>query len=141
MVGLRSLEKFSSLLKMNSGSGLRWDWKYHKDETHGSVRNISIIEGLKFLYSDFNLPLEILTTSGPERIVKHYGDVSQKMGYSVVPDEELIEWLAYLQLNKVKDTAMAIGFLELNIKNYPDRPSVFVSLATCLKTKEIIPWL
>ncbi len=65
-----SLDKFTSLLE-DKIKTLRWDYQIFSDETHGSIPVISILKGLRYIYSDFQLSMET-ATQGLEAILEHY---------------------------------------------------------------------
>jgi hypothetical protein len=47
---LRSILSFKSLLEKNNNKGFDWDFKYYKEESHGSVSFISLYDGLNYIF-------------------------------------------------------------------------------------------
>ena len=132
-----SLNKFTSLLT-EKATTLRWDYQIFNDEDHGSIPIISLLKGLEFIYSDFQLPMET-ATQGLEAILDHYSQVKSKYDYTVNISEATFNIIGYTLLQN-KEFDKAIEVFEYNVKLYPNSANVYDSLAEALektgRTKE-----
>lgn len=134
-----SLDKFTSLLEDNIKT-LRWDYQIFSDETHGSIPVISILKGLRYIYSDFQLSMET-ATKGLEAILEHYSIVKSKYDYMIDISEATFNIIGYRLLQN-GEIDKAIEVFEHNVKLYPESANVYDSLAEALeqigRTKEAV---
>ena len=134
-----SLDKFTSLLEDNIKT-LRWDYQIFSDETHGSIPVISILKGLRYIYSDFQLLMET-ATKGLEAILEHYSIVKSKYDYMIDISEATFNIIGYRLLQN-GEIDKAIEVFEHNVKLYPESANVYDSLAEALeqigRTKEAV---
>jgi len=132
-----SLNKFTSLLSDNT-KALRWDYQIFNDEDHGSIPLISLLKGLKYIYSDFQLTIET-ATEGLEAILDHYSLVKSKYDYLVDISEATFNNTGYRLLQN-GEIDKAIEVFKYNVKLYPESANVYDSLAEALeqtgRTKE-----
>lgn len=125
-----SLDKFISLLEDNTKT-LRWDYQIFNDETHGSIPVISILKGLRYIYSDFQLSMETALL-GPEAILKHYSLVQSKYNYTMDISEATFNVIGYSLLQN-GEIDKAIEIFEYNVELYPESANVYDSLAEALE--------
>ncbi|MCW8813039.1 MAG: alpha/beta hydrolase-fold protein [Chlorobium sp.] len=125
-----SLNKYTSLLKDNTNT-LRWDYQIFNDEDHGSIPIVSLLKGLKYIYSDFQLTMET-ATEGIEAILDHYSQVKSKYDYKVDISEATFNIIGYTLLQN-EEFDKAIEVFEYNIKLYPNSANVYDSLAEALE--------
>lgn len=125
-----SLNKYTSLLKDNTNT-LRWDYQIFNDEDHGSIPIVSLLKGLKYIYSDFQLKMET-ATEGIEAILDHYSQVKSKYDYKVDISEATFNIIGYTLLQN-EEFDKAIEVFEYNIKLYPNSANVYDSLAEALE--------
>jgi predicted alpha/beta superfamily hydrolase len=121
-----SLNKFTSLLEDNTTT-LRWDYQIFNDEDHTSIPVISLLKGLKFIYSDFQLSMET-ATQGLDAILDHYSVVKSKYDYTVDVSEATFNIIGYRLLQN-REIEKAIEVFEYNVKLYPESANVYDSLA------------
>ena len=135
----KSLNKFTSLLEDNIKT-LRWHYQIFSDETHGSIPVISMLKGLRYIYSDFQLSMET-ATQGLEAILEHYSMVKSKYDYMVDISEATFNIIGYRLLQN-GEIDKAIEVFEHNVKLYPESANVYDSLADALeqtgRTKEAV---
>jgi tetratricopeptide (TPR) repeat protein len=62
-----------------------------------------------------------------EIVETHYQNVSEHFGYSVLPNEQMVNGMGY-QLLQMKKPEYAFAFFDLNLKNYPTHANVFDSM-------------
>jgi len=127
---LESLNKFTSLLEDNTTT-LRWDYLIFNDEDHGSIPVISLLKGLKYIFSDFQLSMET-TTRGLEAILEHYSAVKSKYDYTVDVSEATFNIIGY-RLVQNGEIEKAIEVFEYNVKLNPESANVYDSLAEALE--------
>ena len=131
------MNKFTSFLEDNATS-LRWDYQIFNDENHGSIPVISMLKGLKFIYSDFQLSMET-TTEGLDAILDHYSIIKSKYDYTTDISEATFNIIGYTLLQN-EEFDKAIEIFEYNVKMYPESANVYDSLAEALektgRTKE-----
>lgn len=133
---IRDILSFSKDVVPNSSSGLTFASKYYPNDSHGSVPLIATYDGLRFLFSWYGIdssifPLifnpESLATEAVSAIELHYKRVSDMMGYTELPSEDLINQLGYgCMLEGLNEKALA--FFSLNVKNFPNHSNVYDSL-------------
>jgi len=132
-----SLNKFTSLLDNNTKT-LRWDYQIFNDEDHGSIPAISLLKGLPYIYSDFQVTMET-ATQGIEAILDHYSLLKSKYDYSDDISEAALNLIGY-RLMQAGKTDIAIEVFDYNVKLYPNSANVYDSLAEALenngRTKE-----
>ena len=95
---------FTTILKLDNKSGLKWAYKYYGDDDHGSVPLIAEYDALRFIFKDYRLPSwEVLTDSSYktyDTVTKHFKKISADWGYLVYPPEQFINSLGYYNLEK-----------------------------------------
>jgi hypothetical protein len=133
-IHIRSILLLADALRKASGNGLRWEYKYYKDDNHGSVPLISEYDGLRFIfnyydYKDINKLFDssFNAAHSVSSVTDHYRVISREMGYTVLPPESFINNLGYgFMQNKQNEKAFA--FFEMNIENYPKSGNVYDSM-------------
>jgi len=131
---LRSIVEFSKLLKSNDQ--LLSTWKYYPDETHGTLPVVALHEAIRFLFSwykfdhwnEFYSPDSELTGEQLVTLItSHHDNISSKLGHPRLPNEDEVNKLGYMFLDK-KDYKRAFPFFELNIKNYSKSANAYDSM-------------
>ena len=125
-----SLDKFTSLLSDKTNT-LRWNYQIFNDEDHNSIPVISLLKGLKYIYSDFQLSMTT-ATQGLEAILDHYSTVKSKYDYSVNISEATFNIIGYRLLQN-GEIEKAIEVFKYNVKLYPESANVYDSLAEALE--------
>lgn len=133
---IRSILKFVKSQDAKN-NGLRFDWKYYEEDSHGSVPLITEYEALRFLFSWYELKdlnkfykSSISIEESIDVLRLHYDNVSAKMGYKILPDEGLINRFGYFYISE-KKLERAAAFFDLNIINYPKSNNVYDSRGDC----------
>ncbi len=132
---IRAILKFCKTVVPKSKSKLNFDYKYYENDTHGSVPLITEYDALHFLFSWYNLGDKFNTIIDEKTSTKmalkiinaHYKTVSEKFGYTVAPNEDLVNQLGYGFMNQKKNDK-ALAFFKLNIENFPNSSNVYDSL-------------
>ncbi len=121
---IRSILQLATFLKNNPASGLRWSYKYYKDDDHGSVPLIAEYDALRFMFSQYRMSFiqdlfdPASTMNGDSAVTVHYKMISKQMGYTVLPDEAFVNGLGY-NFVQAKMFDKAYSFFNMNIQNYP----------------------
>lgn len=132
---IRDILEFTSQVVPESTSNLDFAYKYYNDDTHGSVPLITTYDGLRYIFSWYDMgeivPLLMQDDTTTENIIaafdSHYKNASKKMGYTLLPPEDIINQIGYNFLRQsMYDKSEA--FFKLNVKNYPKSSNVYDSL-------------
>ncbi len=125
-----SLNKFTSLLTEKAKT-LRWDYQTFSDEDHSSIPMITLLKGLKFIYSDFQLNMETAML-GIEAIKDHHSLLYTKYDYSTSIPEATLNIIGY-RLMQDEQIEKAIEVFEYNVELYPNSANVYDSFAEALE--------
>lgn len=126
----QSLSKFTSLLTDNAKT-LRWDYQKFNDEDHGSIPMITLLKGLKYIYSDFQLTMET-GMQGIEAILEHYAILNVKYDCTVDISETTLNIIGYrLMQNEQLDKAIEV--FKYNVELYPNSANVYDSFGEALE--------
>jgi tetratricopeptide (TPR) repeat protein len=127
----RSVTHFVQTLKQNPANGLRWKSKFYPEERHGTVQLNAQYDALKFLFnyyqfrtSQFEFHPELDMDSV---VVVHFKNVSNNLGYTVLPSEQLVNNLGYTCMG-LQQPKKAYAFFKRNTDNYPQSSNAFDSL-------------
>jgi uncharacterized protein len=131
---IRSILKFKDDLAGNPHNGLKWKYDYYMDDSHGSVPLISEYNGLRFIFGFYPMPAankffdkDYPPDSCLKTLDRHYNEVSENMGYKVLPDESVVNGWGYALMQQ-KQYDKALAFFKLNMENYPQSFNVFDSM-------------
>jgi predicted alpha/beta superfamily hydrolase len=121
----------AGILKESAPAGVLWKYLRIPEETHGTIPLRSAYEGLKFVFTGF-VYAGSNADSGISKLVQHYADLSEKLGYTVDPPEVTVNSFGYvlLQEKKVQD---ALAMFRFNVRMYPGSANVYDSFADGLE--------
>jgi predicted alpha/beta superfamily hydrolase len=135
---IRSILDFTTILKEDKKSGLKWDYRYYGEDDHGSVPLIAEYDALRFIFKNYRLPSwDVLTDSAYQTyavVTDHFRKISVEWGYEVRPPEQFINSLGFNFLGK-KNYEKSFSFFDLNIRNYPESFNVYDSMGDFYKAK------
>lgn len=106
---IRSKFEFYDILNsLQSNKGISVKSNFYKKEAHSYVPLISIYDGIQFIFDFYKppvIPNNIDTLKNAKKIIQnHYDTVSEKIGFKVLPPDNLIETVLYMyQLNNLND--------------------------------------
>ena len=128
---IRSILALQAALEKNKKNGLKYRGKYYPDDTHGSVPLITEYDALGFFYDFFPLKFSMKdftdsTGALADKYQAHFANLSQKMGYSIKPDEGEINYIGYDFLSR-KLYKTAGSLFKLNVENHPESFNVYDS--------------
>lgn len=128
----RAIFDLSKVLDKNQQNGLRYRYKYYEADDHGSVPLITEYDALRFIFDFFSFDLHPAALNDSTNMVgddieNHFKIVSEKMGYTVYPPENLINGLGYMAMQN-ENMKQAEYFFKMNVSHYPESFNVYDSL-------------
>ncbi|MEO7992003.1 MAG: alpha/beta hydrolase-fold protein [Chryseolinea sp.] len=127
----RSVTEFVNDLRNEKYHELRWSTKFYPEESHGTVQLNGQYDALKFLFSYYQFRTSLLEFNPNLNIdsvlTAHFKNISQKLGYKVVPSQDLVNNLGYTCMSLQK-WSKAEFFFKLNIENYPQDANGYDSM-------------
>lgn len=132
-VHIRSILKFNESTRSNNDSSLTFRSKYYDNDTHSSVPLVATYDAIRFLYSWYDYESHIDWSDLPTIDVmlndckNHYANVSKRMGYEILPPEQMINGFGYYFIRE-KKYDYALRFIQMNIDNYPTSANAFDSM-------------
>lgn len=128
----RSVIPFLHVLNgLPKNNGLTWNAKYISTERHGTVELLGEYDALRtvFNYYQFNVRQfdDNPCLNIDSAVVAHYAMLSKKLGYTMLPTEDLINNLGYtcMSVNKMDK---AYAFFKMNIDNHPNSANAYDSI-------------
>ena len=122
---------FISFLRESKLQGLDWSSKFYENERHGTVELNAEYDALRYLFRDYEFNVRLFNEH-PDwdryaHLKAHYQEVSQRMGYTVLPSEEMVNQLAYACMEQ-HQMKQALALFEKNINDHPSSANAFDSL-------------
>ena len=123
---------------MGSRGGIKANFKYYNEESHGSVLLIATYDALHFIFKDYALkmqdsyftdpafPLASYLKSHFENLTSAYGMTAED-GSRLLPPEDLVNNLGFFVLGK-NEFDKAEAMFKMNIANYPGGPVAYTYL-------------
>ena len=127
----QSVIPFVHILRTTKPAGLRWTSKFYPNERHGTVELTSEYDALRYIFDYYQFRTSQFA-GHPELnedsvVAAHYKVVSEKLGYLVLPTEDLINNLAYDCMSR-KKWDVAYKLFKRNTDNHPESSNAFDSL-------------
>lgn len=124
-------ELFVSILRTNSSPGIRVGFEVESGD-HNSSRLLGLYDGLRFIFDGYN-PMDPLVLNTPALINEHFQQVSDRLGFKILPPQRLIQKIGGELFDYQHETNNAIEILKLNVSNYPTSAHAHQQLANvCL---------
>lgn len=132
---IRTNLSFARTIDQFTQNKLDYQWKYYPDESHLSVPTISEYDGLRYFFRWNTLDLDKIIRTNPkisgesffEKVIGHYNNVSENLGYETLPGHEQMDDLGYYYLQK-EDFKGAILFFKFNIDYYTNNSNSYDSM-------------
>jgi predicted alpha/beta superfamily hydrolase len=119
---------FDSLLAKRQIVGLDHKYVYYPEDIHMTEPITAYYDALRFIYKQWDLPEQDDKQVNSSVITKHYQQLSQRYGYTILPGETAINnWALYLAQN-TGTVDNAISLFEMNTVNYPRSYKAFTNL-------------
>lgn len=124
----RGYEEFKKLLAKKAPKNLTWDSVRLGDEDHGSVVMLTHYHGLRTIFQGWQYPgLQQNALPQLSDIEGHYEKLSSRLGFRVLPPENLVNVIGYRLLN-AGENERAIAVFKRNVELYPESANVHDSL-------------
>jgi uncharacterized protein len=117
-------------LRKKSPPGFRASLEYFGKENHVSLPLLGLYHGLNFVFKGYSPTGN--EWDKPAALNAHFRQVSEKLGYSVLPPEKYIDDLGSWQLVS-RDTNSALASFQLNVSNYPGSFNAWQNLGRAFK--------
>ena len=122
---------FVSFLRETKLKGLDWSSKFYENERHGTVELNGEYDALRYIFRDFQFNVRLFDDH-PDwdryaLLEAHYKEVSQRMGYTVLPSESMVNQLGYACMER-HQMRQALALFERNTKEHPNSANAFDSL-------------
>ncbi|WP_089381991.1 alpha/beta hydrolase-fold protein [Lutibacter agarilyticus] len=136
---IKSILQFVNSLDTKKDNKLQFDWKYYPKDNHGSIPLITEYDGLRFLFSWYELKnvkglilekSKLNTQEILNIINNHYAVASDKLGQEMKPPERLIKLIGNAFMSSKRPNKAKALFL-LNINNYPKSTDAFETMGNC----------
>ena len=126
------LETQDLLLATYKSNQLNFESKYYAHDDHRSVAFLAEYDAIRFFFKDYKFIMkDVYSTDANAKLSAileaHYKKVSKQLGYTVNPDENLVNDAGYAALG-AKQLDKAGDLFKLNVKNYPKSSNAFDSL-------------
>jgi predicted alpha/beta superfamily hydrolase len=132
VIHIKSIHKLIWALDKTNRKDFTWGSQFYSDEDHGSVPFIAVYNGLRYIFKDYLMPgIHGKTVSEIEDYYKHY---SIRWGQTVLPPAQTVNMIGWNKLQN-GEVDKAIGFFELNVKNYPQAAASLFPLGEAYYTK------
>lgn len=127
----RSVLNFAHALHDLNPPGLRLGSKFYPNEWHGSVELNAEYDALRYLFKfyhfDFNNYRDHPELNADSLLSAHFNEVSDKLGYKVIPTEDMVNNMAYASMGMKKMNEAYILF-KRNVESYPQSSNAWDSL-------------
>jgi predicted alpha/beta superfamily hydrolase len=123
-----NLLTFDSLLNTRALPELIYKYVYYPEESHMTEPLFAYADALRFIFKPWALPPINEKEVTGEHILKHYTMLTQRYGYTILPNEKNIyDWALWLA-NKPENVDNAISLLEMLTHVYPSSSKTFIAL-------------
>ncbi len=102
----------------NTPKNCRFSFKDYNNCDHGSVPIPATLDAITFLFEGMKLPVKQVPKN-PDLIRKNYKKLSEKLGFTVIPDESLIHQFIEF-LTKIENKKAVKEILNYGLELYPD---------------------
>jgi predicted alpha/beta superfamily hydrolase len=126
-ISSRDIESLARIFDEKRPAGIEWGFKRYGDESHHSIPQLALYDGLSYIFRDHKPSLDELYNR-PEKLRERYEKLSGRLGEKMALREDLLDFFGYQFLNDFKDPQKATRYFELNAQSYPGSPNVWASL-------------
>ncbi|GEO12147.1 alpha/beta hydrolase-fold protein [Segetibacter aerophilus] len=128
-IHFRGILELNDFLKGQLQNGLRYGFKFYKNDNHMSLPFITEHDGLRFIFKDYLFTLSDKEESDStfnvaEKLKNHFQKVSQMLGYTMVPPVDMVSEYGSSFIGQ-KQYYKARQLFKLNIENFPNTYIVY----------------
>jgi predicted alpha/beta superfamily hydrolase len=129
---IRPILETKDVLISSKSNQLNFDYKYYANDDHRSIAFLAEYDAIRFFFKDYKFKMRdsYLTDSNSNLsaiLEAHYKKISMQLGYTINPDEDLVNNFGYSALGE-KQLDKAGDLFKLNVSNYPKSANAFDSL-------------
>ena len=133
-VHYESIKEFLTILETRNQSNLNWEYEYYENDGHASVALIAEYDALRFIFEKFYASIgEIF---GPKDLQTHYAELSTDLKIHLIPSERVIHRFGVVAMYS-HQPELAEEYFRMNIKYYPNSPSVYADMAQLNENNEM----
>lgn len=134
----RAIAAFADIMERNSCAATHFHYRYYPEQSHANVSLTAFYDAFTRIFDFYNID-PVLKQFDPERLHnistkrflnafnQHYRRISQKLGYLVLPEEDLISSMGYKSM-ELEDFEKAEALFRMNITNFPESSRAYNSL-------------
>ncbi len=126
-IDARDVQALAGMLQQKRPAGLSWSAKRYAEESHHSLPQLALYDGLSYVFRGYKPTLNELYNS-PEKLRQRYERLSTRLGERAVLAEGLLDFFGHQFLDSFKEPAKAQRYFEMNAEYYPESPTVWSSL-------------
>ena len=133
--GRAAFDALAGILKGSRATGFRWGSMVLADEGHGSTVLLTHYYGLRKVFEGWAMPADPATGAVSRTVAdvrRHYAELSERLGYTVQPDEGTVNRMGYTALQHA-DRARALELFRFNVATHPDSANAYDSLGEALE--------
>lgn len=116
-------EEFSALIEQKGVKNFNLEYTKIESERHGTIPYVAIPNGLKYIFSDVQLPEEV-KNKGLVAIDAYYNELSAKYDSKLVPSERTLNGVGALFLQR-QDVKRALNIFKESIKRFPQSSGAY----------------
>src|SRR5919199_1519853 len=125
----RAILELNDFLKSQPQNGLRYEFKFYKNDNHMSLPFITEHDGLRFIFKDYLFTLSDKeesdsTVNVAEKLKHHFQKVSKMLGYTMAPPVDMVNQYGNSFIGE-KQYYKARQLFKLNMENYPESYKVY----------------
>ena len=121
---VRDVEAFGRILGEHASEDLRWLYELFPDEGHYSLDMLSTHNGLRWLYSDWQVPDSVAALADLSAFEQHYARLSRDFGYEIkIPMKSVIR--LGNQLLRAQRFEEGVAVHRANLQLYPQQPESY----------------
>lgn len=124
----RDVAALAETLQRVQPAGLEWKFERYEDETHHSMAQRALYDGLSYFFRGYQPTLDELYVR-PELLESRYRALSERLGERFALTEGLLMFFGDQFLNGFKEPARAILYFEMATEAYPGSWAAWDSLA------------
>lgn len=134
----RAIMQLDRLINLRRCHQEQYTYRYFKENSHANISLLAFYHAFSSIFDFYNID-PVLKQFDPERLhtistkkflaafKAHYKNISKKLGYRVLPEEDLISSMGYRSL-ELEDFEKAEALFRFNISNFPESSRVYDSM-------------